>query len=363
MVIYLMLTTLVIYSCAKRKSKLDFLILALMIFILFGFSTGLADENIYMDRFYSYNNGYYSVNTEPLFTLLMKALNQMGMTYEIWKVILAAFYTISACTISIKLSNGNYTIPLVGLLLFPLCMDAVQQRQTLAMIIGWIAVYYLFTADNSRKKYLIYILLIAIASMLHFAAVFYLLILFVPLIDKTRLFVLTFIFVICLIMFGPALLNFIISQISGVAGTKILQVITYSRNNYSLATQLHTIRRMIVIFLSYQVPYLYAKYLAGREITRFQTFTLKMNIALLMTIPLIFYSDDFYRVQQIVLLFDYCAVASWLLPAEYKTIRKSNCVLVGLILAFAIINLYTLVLSNGNMTVVFKPFFENNTLF
>lgn len=342
----------------KRNKKISFAVTLLAIFVLFGWSTETADYGIYANRFYNYNN--VAATTEPIYTFLMYICNLLGLEYREWVTILAIIYVLSIFIVCKRFAKENPAFPVAMMILFPLCMDATQQRQTLAMCIGWIAVMLLYTIHGTKKAVIVFVALCIVSSLIHISCVFYLLILFVKYYDEKKLYIISVIIIAALLIIGPLTLKII--GLKFFSAEKINRVYNMS---YDEKSRISTWIRMIVSFLSYVIPYLYTKYTRARKIDKFQTFVYKINIILLATFPLILFTNDFYRIQQIAIVFNYCAISRWLVSCKkngrYKII-KSNLVYEFTAFFSAVLMLYLLVLRSNNINTVFRAFFENNTL-
>ena len=93
----------------------------------------------------------------------------------------------------------------------------------------------------------------------------------------------------------------------------------------------------------------------------------RLNIVILTILPFILFTVDFYRLQQTLILFNYCAISNWMVQPSlkkryYVTINLKNTVYLWMTLFFAFLNLFLLVLRSSNINTVFRAFFEKNIL-
>lgn len=343
----------------KKKSKFVFGLILCLIFLLVGWSHGLADEKNYIGRYYFYNRSDISIITGVLYTYLKEIANTVGLSYEQWLITNALFYTIVMGVICSTFSKGNYVFPLSMMLIYPLCMDATQQRQTLAMCVGWIALYFLFKYELTKKNCILICLLLFMASLIHASCVFYSIFILARILKRRSVYVVTLAGIICLVILGPQSLFLIGSKF--FAAEKLMQVLKLAQVRENFNFRVMTAIRIIIIAMSYFIPYTYIYIRKTAKITEFQEYVLHANIISLVTIGLLSFSIDFYRVQQIIILFNYCAIAQGFKEQKKCKVNLDNFILCIVCTLFAIINLYLLVLRHSSSTVFF-PFFEQNRI-
>ena len=362
MIIVLISLILIISCLLSPKNKFLFYIGLIWIFILVGFSSGLADDHIYILRYNNYQ--VYASQSEPGWNFLVNLLTTNGVSYEGFVIVVGLIYTISIL-LCIKLTKiKNINIPMSIMMIYPLVLDATQKRQTIAMCISWFAIIALFNyIQKKEKKYLfLYFSIILIAISFHFSVAVYLLLVLVIFKDNKKIAFSRICLFIILLLFSPYFVVDIVSQYIPALSFVVNRVFAKSSIAYSMHSTIMTIGKMVIIFLMYYVPMFFfrKKYI----VNDFQKFVLNVNYILLATIPLLLYSNDFYRLQQVVVILDYCAIAQMQIMGKNKNKMTKNGLLVNcFVIVFAFISLYLLVLGNNNIHTVFEPFIYNNRFF
>lgn len=70
----------------QEKIQCSFLLTGIWIWILLAFSSGLADENIYIGRYENYQ--LFRGQTEPGYSLLMSTFSNAGVPFQTYKMII-----------------------------------------------------------------------------------------------------------------------------------------------------------------------------------------------------------------------------------------------------------------------------------
>ena len=354
---YLLTLGIFLIGLIKKQNKLVFGLTLCLIFLLMGWSHGLADEKNYIGRYYYYNRSDISIITGVLYTFLKGIANTIGFSYEQWLILNALFYVLLMGWISYSFAEKNFVFPLVMMLIYPLCMDATQQRQTLGMCVGWIALYLLFKYQLTIRNCILICALVILASLIHASCIFYIIFIFAKKVNERSVYLVTIVCSIVFLLLGPQNLYAIGSKF--FSSEKLLQVLQLTQIRENFTFRLMTAIRIVIIALSYFVPYIYIRKTA--KITEFQRYILYANILSLITIGLLPFSIDFYRIQQVLVLFNYCAIARGFRKQKKWMVSIDNLILGLICVFFAIINLYLLVLRHNSSTV-FIPFFEQNRI-
>lgn len=355
---YLLSSFAIILGLKKRKNKILFVAVLILIFILLGWSIRVADYGIYFNRFYNYMS--VSKTTEPLFHYLMYIFNKLHLEYEHFVLFSSLVYVLTVYYICKKYANNAIVFPLAMMIVFPLCMDAVQKRQTLAMCIMWIAVSFLYSISEKKKSMILFVIFCIIAAMVHISCAFCLVFVIAKMYDTKKVWLITLIITVILFAVGPLTLKSI--GINFFSEEKLNRVFNM---NYGTTSKIITWIRMTIIFLSYYFLYYITKVKQLRPIDEFQVFVYKINICMFTIFPLILFTNDFYRLQQISIIFNYCAISRWLISYENNDkyrINKNNFMYIFVAIIFAFINLYFLVLRSNNINTVFRAVFENNEI-
>ena len=347
-----------------RKSKLLFILQLLFIFILFAGVTDCADYQIYYSKYYYIDS--YGSYSEWLFTLFIKFCNSLNMSYEVWRGFVALIYIFIIGMISYKLSPKNHNFIISLLMVFPLCMDAIQLRQTLAMLLGVIGLYILYN-NKSKKDLLLSLILIAFAGGIHVSAYLYLILIpcfYIKSLKKILIYgiVVFLAFAVINMEIFSSIANFFLSD------EKIDVIITVASKHSTLNVLSRQISA-IIIFSIYSIPYIYYKYLRKNALTVKQDNIFKINIViLLIVLPLINLDVDFYRLQQIILIFSYYGLSTFFvdnLNYNYDGIvfDKKNILLGNFSVLLTLAVFYLLVYQYSNYESCFLPLFNNNFFF
>lgn len=357
----------IIAGFIEKKRKLVFAILLVLIVVLIGWSgNDLADKSSY-ERIYGQTNSSLNDIYEFMFRKLFYWLNMYDFKFDTWLIIYGIIYAGMVAIITRSISKDATNIPLALTIIFPLAIDAVQQRQTLAMCFGWCAILALIKEEKKKKQLLMFFLFLIIAILFHTSAVLYMFILIAYFFDIRKCTWISIISAIGLSIVGMTL----ISQISNLLGMvyRVQYIIQASSVGYNIDNVWRVWWRIIVVFLSYAVPY-YVMCQHNKN-CELQDFIMRANIAALVIMPLILLVTDFYRVQQVLILFNYCAISDSLTHIEQyndlkkfsiaRTNIKSNIMIELITVLFAFFNLY-LWMHGTNYLRVFIPFFEENQL-
>lgn len=168
--IYLIWTILGVLSFLKKDNKFISFFVFVFILCIFSFNTTNPDLENYIDSY----NGVGVHYTEPIFLLLENIVSTMGFDYVLFR-----FFVVLSCLCLIVKTIYKYspypTFVLFLYTIYPMSVDVVQIR----FFIGYSIVLFAtgFLLDYQRKKnfkYIIFfILLIAIASGIHYGCVLY----------------------------------------------------------------------------------------------------------------------------------------------------------------------------------------------
>ena len=343
-----------------RNRKYALILALIAIFILFGWSEGVADRVQYIDRYYNYSNSIVMSESGFVYSLLRRLFNTMGMSYHGWMVVNAAFYCCAIGYVCTKFSKVSPAFPAAMMILYPLCMDATILRQTLGNCIGWYALSILvFTDEAKAKNFVLAGVLALTATLIHpgciFFTIFALIIVFK---DNNKLFWLIVIAV-------PVLFVFVnvrgLDQIVALGQRIIRSHSILSIRRYSFRASLIVWIKMSIYLFMFWLQMIVVKKNQG-ELSPFQTKVLKANYIILLLYPLITVSNDLYRIQEMLTIFNYCAVGEGLQKTKTRYTNKNDIVLISITIISALLNLYLLV-GGANYSTVLEPFFRSNAFF
>lgn len=360
----------ILLAIYKKDSKIISVILLLILIIMFGWSSQMADTSIYIDRLEHYNNKSNMTYNEPLFTLIMKFFNNLGFSFESFKIFISIFCLLTMYIIIRKsISNINYVLLLY--FIFPFCMDVVQIRYTMAITFIYIGIFFLLNETKKTKALSLYILFNIIAGLIHYSTFLYLAII-IPafLIDykKCNKYIIIILIIEIAIISSASL-----SQLFGntMMASKIERVLRFSSIKYNMGTYIYRgiqiiISLIVYYYLNRKVNKKFKENKVDENKVEKNNFILNINKFILIVLPLLMFSVDFYRIQTGLLILNYISFSWYFNKKEIKTkytinINELSFHLISLILP--VINLYMLVLNSSNtINVVLVPLFKYNIL-
>lgn len=369
--LYIIVLAAVVTGLVKKNSNIVFGVLLLLIWLMLGWSSGNADYEIHLGRFNNYE--MTSLYTEMLYTELMSIANRAGFTYQKFLPAIMFLYSVIIGFIVKKVSKAPAFV-LAIYLIFPACMEAVQIRYTLAsglVLLG----FYILLKENDKFAEVKFAVLVLLASLIHISTIVFLLFIVIRKLNFRKTVLYT---AIVSLVIGVSRMSFVIELIGKLPGMaeKTSRVLASAANRYTNVTVMKTAYRCLVFFASimlllYLLKMWNQRYKQELDISFIKKIA-KVNIISLVILPLLFYSVDFYRIQQTLSLLNYCALSYYvvILPCVNRSVRSGSFVttkkrvgyLMGIIM-MAIVNLYYLVLNSTNILTVFRPFFENNLFF
>lgn len=362
---------LIIINLYERKSKIYFFTLLGYLWALFGWSSGNADWDIYINRYNNFNE--MSGITESLFTELIKIGHKLQMDYRMFLIMLSGVCLILIAKTILELSpEPGLVLALYAIFCFPI--DVTQVRFFVAFSIACFGIKYLF--EYKRRKTVSSLLKWGISLFLAMnihMSVCILLVLVIPIYFSRRTII---IFTICfnmLFLLVGSLQSKIFGLISLIMGNDKASIIMMAASKYDFAKIRFVWFKTIFIFLGFLLIYLYIKYCSinkknilgittNNELLNLE-FVCDCNIIILVLLGLITVTTDFYRIQQIIVMMNYLVYSQHLANRVRGIIKVKNAIIIGISLIFAFGALYNLVLNSSNYETVFIPLFHNNVLF
>lgn len=355
--------------CLVKKNSRNVYIFAFIVFwILFGWSSNNADYQIYVGRYNNYSGQILNL-TEPLFTALMRIFNMINLDYTQFLIVIS-FIILMVYFIFIKKSTKQTCFVLVIYFIFPFCIDVCQLRFSIATIFSTIGLYYLIFDENVKRSIIKYIIFIFLAGMIHFAMLFLLLLIIPKILDLKQTIIITFVALIILQIFMTMVPNIEIQGTNVLAG-KINFVLDYANQKYNTEVVLVTVYRVIIFFVLYLIInriVIKRIYSQKENVEEYDKkinalkLVLKMNIFILVILPLLSISVDLYRVQVTLSLINIITYSYFFIKQKRGTINLYNIMFILICILFNMINLYLLVLRNTNIDTVWWPLFNNNLL-
>lgn len=368
--LYIITAVVSCFGIVRKKSKIVFVNFFLLMWIMFGFSYGNADYYSYLHTFENIN--IIDLNASVGLRFTFGLFNKLGASYQTFLIIFSLIGLVIISKAIFKYTN-NINFVLFLYLLFPFVLDITQIKNFIVTAILTYSIYYLVSdAKFSTIKYIIFILL---ATMFHYASIFYLLLLIVKYFDRRMVSIITLITVILLGVAGNTDIFFSIA--TKILPTEWVSIRLYQGTDVGLYSIILRYFRIVSIFIVYMIIshsvtrfFLSKKqkYIETNNIKiltdiefklKFIDVVTKINILLLITLPLMAYSQELYRIQQNILLTNYIIFSMGLGINKYNTFRRLSLFLLLLFCSFIL--LYFVVL-RYNFDTVFSPVFEQNIL-
>ena len=170
---YIIWGLLIIVGIALPKSKFVSLLGLSYIFIIIAFCTKAPDLSNNMFMYSNIDSGLYTYY-EPLYVALMRLCNVVGLDFTGFRCVLA-FFTVLILyyALSNKIDRINSAISV--LLIYPVIIYASGLRSAIPFsLIIWASLDYM--SKNDRKNIIKTLILIMIASLIHYSSIFFLII-------------------------------------------------------------------------------------------------------------------------------------------------------------------------------------------
>ena len=370
MIAFIFSMILVIAFLFPKDKKVTVIILLAM-WIMFGWSSNNADYEIYVNRYYNYEN--MTSQTEPLFSLLMKLFNYLNFSYEQF-LIFISFIILNLIIIVLKKNTKHVNIVLFLYLIFPFCFDVVMLRYTLGTTIIISGIKYLLSDKKSDFwKYCIYVL---IAALFHFSFIIMIVFGLVKFLNRKqiiRLLMITFLFSIIF----SSLLDYAIPLLTNInfmnIGNKINIVLTFANQSYdSYRTFTYIAKVLIINIFAFILINEIKKDTINRNNTEILTLVdtiSNLNLLLLIILPLLIYSADIFRIQLTMYWINYLLVAKYFdsqklyINNEFLgKVRKKSIKILMFAIIYAFVGLFLWILKTPNINSVWYPLFLKNKL-
>lgn len=182
------------------KSKVLFAFQLVTILIIFGGYNGDLDLNFYREQYYTHYvpTGFF----QKFFSYLFIFFENCNFSFEIVHLLIVLFSVLLLSIIICKLTDKIAYVLLI-VIIFPFFENGWQLKNCIAMSIILLALYWFYcnilSKEGSIFNYIIYILLLLLASQFHYVAVFFLSFLFINI--KSNHLLIFCIFIDCLIIF------------------------------------------------------------------------------------------------------------------------------------------------------------------
>lgn len=358
-----------IVNFIKKRSKVLFILTFIFLWILMSFTYGNADESIYMSR---YNNPYqWQTNTEYLYMLIIFVLRKIGFSYQGFKVLMSFIELFLISVVLIRKSKfPNFVLILY--FLFPFMIDVAQMRNALATSLFIFGSQYLLDYIENRndniffsKNEFKYFLFVLIATFIHTASIFWLLLWIAARFSKRIVIIFTIIFFLTFtIVFTPVNMAWVVSKF-GAAGRMDAYLSTAYEQTKELYLNSALIRVLSFAILMFILIFIIIHIFKNNSNKLEMDFLYKVNFINLCIIPIMLnYTTEIYRMQIGTSILAYIIISNSLLFKNRvnSEISLYNVTIELLLLIFTMVNAYMLILRGLNYNFVFVPVFKNNIL-
>lgn len=357
--------TLIVVDLFANKSKFVTVLNFILMWILMGWCTSNADYMVYYNR---YNYPQYYPTLEFLYSALQNLFRNFNADYNMFLICMSLLFLLVRYFIILK-STDKPNLLIAFWLIFPFVVECTQLRTFYATSVVYLGIYLLFKSSKHNKEK--FIISIVIATLIHAAMIIYL-ILIIPYVykgkvSKLRIKIWLTTFVLVLLLISGILLPIVtyVANIIGI-GAKFIETYLANTMQYSTANIFGYIIEMIVLYI---LVFLWGtmacnsrEYLAmSLNKTKFINWALENNDLLMITIPLVFFTGDIYRIQQWFL--PIIGIANIFIYDKKIDIRKvyvHDLLLLGTFIIFAY--LMELSLSSLRETVFLPLFFANGLI-
>lgn len=368
---YCITVMLSIVCMVKKNSKAIFFLFFLFMWIMFAWSFGNADYFAYLS---SYNNLSFFNNlaeaTKGL-EILFTFFNSLGLTYQGFLVIISLIcLTIISSSVCKYSSYGGFIFLLY--FIYPYLLDIVQIKNFIVTALIVFGVRYLIS--EKRGSSIRFILIICLATLIHYMAIIFLLLLLVKYFSSKKIILITMVLSLLIIITYKTNLFFIIA--SKVAPISWITTRLYQGVGDGFVSQILRVVTILFIFggfiiLKKKVIRCINKNEQNTMVNKnclvnnsakfkFIDIVSKINILVLITIPLLMFSNEFYRIQQDILILNYTVFSLGFNKSNEN--KRERAIMVFKMIVYSFILLYIMVLRNNNLFTVFYPAFKNNLL-
>lgn len=319
LIFFIVILTSFAYIFTKRKLFITITIVVLGVFCYL--NTNLPDNANYKTFYDSVGKGDNSEFLGVGWLYLSKIGNYIGLSYEAFKSIVYVF-ALSLLAISINLISKQSQPAFLFYLIFPGLLDVIQIRFFLAsslMIFGFV----LLVRTKGILGIISYLLFLIPAILIHNSTLFFILFTFIPLISKFKfrfknlviLIIIADILVIVLSKYLVSLLYFVLPEI------QVSRIEAYVNGDTTslLGMILYSAFMMGELALVYYLSKTKASY--SKNNRKSIRYVLYANALLLLSLPFVYLSSDFMRLQRAFLVMNY-AITYALIPRNY-TVSKN----------------------------------------
>jgi hypothetical protein len=356
---YVLSILLVSAGFIKQNSKIVAIILFCFLWILFGWNRGNVDYDNYV-RGFSWAHGALRFNSEIGTQLLYKLFILIGLEYKHF-LIITSLIGLLLINNTIKTYTKNVALVFSLYLIFPFVIDVVQSRGFLSMSIILYASQFII--EERKGGTLKYIILILLASSIHYSAIFYITFILIKHKDISYLTVLSL--VLTITGLAIAFTNLIPKLLLVFVPLEKVAHYLENRLNWGILVALVVYAsNFFLVYYSYHKIKSIQEQKNNGDITQKTGFQFvegvyKINILLLLLFILYVFNMIFFRLYRNILILNYIAYAICLTHMKPKSNEKFLFALV--IFAFTL-GLFVYYIIIPYYDSVFLPVFQENAL-
>lgn len=351
---------LFILALIKSNNKIWTICFLLLMWIMFAFSSNTADYKIYYRRFY-YN---YKESTEPLFNGLVFVCRWLGLNLNGFIVLMATIYiaVLGYFLLSRKNNITSAGFVLAMYFIYPFCMDVSQLRSTIGFILILIGIHFL--KSDKKSDDIKFFICVLISTFIHYSGIFYVLLWIAKKINIRKCIIVTVVMTV-VVVFASGLSDFML-KIAGYVGAyhKVWTVLNNSVMQQS-GTIIGTQRMMVLTFvlIIFFVCFAKKRTTSETDIAAYD-YLLKVNVLVMITLPLISYSVDLFRIQRYLLIITYTILANYIRKHSEDLNRYSLSAILYKFCCFFIpvIGLYLNIIRSGIFEKVILCLYKYNLL-
>ena len=311
----LFLVFLIFLLLFNSKSKFLYVASLVYMWIIFGWNNKNPDKEIYEGRFYNYDQSWLNSITEPLYTYTILLFHNFHITFQESYVIVSFFFLLVLSWYIGKVTTNRNTV-LALMLISIYAMIVVLFRTTYAITFILIATYILlYSSYKSVYRYILYILLVIVASLIHSMCLLYLPFLFIFVFSqKTIKFWLCIYMPIAIIGIGGIATGLLPNFMEFIGMSNKMDVFlgdTNSTSNKTIQYILALLRVISVVMLPLGLAIIQRKRrnfffdLVDEKI-------ISLNWLSLFIVPLLYISHDLYRIMYVVVIVNFCMASKYI---------------------------------------------------
>lgn len=366
MVVAIISIVLVILNMYFKKNKFLYCVLFMWMWIIMAFTSGIADEGLYINR-YSHPENWIG-SSEIIYSATISIGNKLGMSFGQFKAAISCIQLLLIFSTIWKLAEYPNLVSTL-FLIYPFALNVAQMRNTLATAVLIFAIRYLFDDGLKVKQRgltsndIKYVIAILIATYIHSASLIWLILV---LAKKCSLQMSVFLTISCNILIFFVLSPNNIVHILNLFGAGN-RMAAYFSMEYQASNWRHY--GMALIRVTFTAGGLIGLCLYINRKRQFNyneqvQFLLKVNILILCIYGLIFkYTSEVYRLQEGLTVLNLIIITNAFKPEYFKGLRLSvNNARAFLLLLSFICAISYIALGIYLVPTIVIPILKNNSL-